>query len=276
MPTNSPMPSDIATLHELQLRLRRAVIGDGESGAALADDILGDGLDPAARVRIYRHHAVSTLGDALQRTFAVVCRLVDERFFAFAAHEYLRAQPPRSRCLAEYGGDFADFLDGFAPCRNLPYLADVARFEWAINLARGSRETPPLDREALATIPPSAAAAIVLRLQRSAHYLQSPWPIDLIFAANQEGDPPSVDLSSGGARLKIRRAGEAILWRRLDPGTFAFRAALAAGRPLAAAMPAARLADPAFDAAAGLRQVLAEGLAADFAIPPAAGRLPAG
>jgi Putative DNA-binding domain len=276
VPTNLPMSSDVATLHELQLRLRRAVIGDDESGAALADEILGDGLDHAARVRIYRHHAVLTLGDALQRSFPVVCRLVDERFFAFAAHEYLRARPPRSRCLAEYGADFADFLGGFAPCRNLPYLADVARFEWTLNLARSCRETPPLDREALAAIPPSAAAAIVFHLQRSAHYLQSPWPIDLIFAANQEGDPPPVDLASGGACLEIRRAGEAILWRRLDPGTFAFRAALAAGRPLAAAMPAARLADPAFDAAVGLRQVLAEGLATDFTIPAAAGGFLAG
>jgi hypothetical protein len=35
----------------------------------------------------------------LEDTFPVVCRLVDKRFFAYAAHEYLREHPPHSRCL---------------------------------------------------------------------------------------------------------------------------------------------------------------------------------
>ena len=72
--------------------------------------------------------------------FPVVCRLVDHPFFAYAAHEFLRDHPPRSRCLAEYGGGFPDFLAAFEPCSSLPYLADVARFEWAIKLAAIRRE----------------------------------------------------------------------------------------------------------------------------------------
>jgi len=41
----------------------------------------------------------------------------------------------RAAALAEYGDGFADFLAGFAPAQSLPYLADVARLEWAINAA---------------------------------------------------------------------------------------------------------------------------------------------
>ena len=70
----------------------------------------------------------------------LVCRLVDKDFFAYAAYKYLREHPPHSRCLVEYGADFADFLARFAPCQDLPYLADVARFEWALNIAATVRK----------------------------------------------------------------------------------------------------------------------------------------
>ena len=121
-----PMPIEMPNLLELQLQLRRVVLGGDTT--ELVGAIRGDGLNPAARLRIYRNHALTTLGAVLEGTFPVVCRLVDKRFFAYAAHEYLREHPPHSRCLIDYGADFADFLAAFEPCRDLPYLADVARF----------------------------------------------------------------------------------------------------------------------------------------------------
>ncbi len=260
------MCADMSLLLELQMRLRRAVLG-GDT-AEILTAIQGEGLDPAARVGIYRHHAFATLGDALQTTFPVVCRLVDKRFFAYAAHEYLREHPPHSRCLVEYGADFADFLARFARCQNLPYLADVARFEWALNIATTVRKATSLQAETLAAIPPGAAAYVAFRLQPSVSYFASPWPIDAIWQANQEDEVPPIDLTSGGASLEIRRAGEAAVWRRLDPGTFAFRTALADGLVLAAAMSAATLRDPAFDLTLALRHVFSEELAVGFVISP--------
>ena len=260
------MCTDMSMLLELQMRLRRAVLG-GDTAEIVAA-IQGDGLDPAARVGIYRHHAFATLGDALQGTFPVVCRLVDKRFFAYAAHEYLREHPPHSRCLVEYGADFADFLARFTQCEGLPYLADVARFEWALNIAATVREATPLQGEALAAVPAEQAAYVALRLQPSLSYFASPWPIDTIWQANKEDEVPPVDLASGGAGLEIRRSGEAVVWRRLDPGAFAFRTALADGLVLAAAMSAATLRDPAFDLTVALRHVFAEGLAVAFCVSP--------
>jgi hypothetical protein len=257
-----PMSFEMPNLLELQRQFRRAVLG-GDT-AALAAAIPGDGLDPAARLRIYRNHAFATLGAVLEGTFPVVCRLVDKRFFAYAAHEYLRERPPHSRCLVEYGSDFADFLAGFEPCKHLAYLADVARFEWALNMAAMVREAAPLPTEALAAVPPEKAACLALRLQPSASYFASSWPIDTIWQANQQSEVPTVDLARGGACIEIRRVGDAAAWRRLDPGTFAFRTAIADGVVLAAA--AAIVEDPAFDLVVALDRVFAEGLAVGFYI----------
>jgi hypothetical protein len=254
------MSTEMPNLLELQLQLRQAVLGG--DAAALVAAIRGDGLDPAARLRIYRNHAFATLGAVLEGTFPVVCRLVDKHFFAYAVHEYLREHPPHSRCLVEYGAGFADFLAGFAPCKDLPYLADVARFEWALNIAATVREEAALPIEELAAIPPDKAACLSLCLQPSVRYFASVWPIDTIWQANQQSEVPRVDLARGGTCIEIRRAGETVAWRRLDPGTFAFRNAIAEGLTLAAATATAK--DPAFDLAAALDHVFAEGLAVAF------------
>src|SRR3989475_7768477 len=72
------MPS----LRDLERDVARALLGEAD-GAVLAS-ILGDGLSPAARLGVYRNHVFSTLTDALEATYPVVCRLVDPRFFAYA------------------------------------------------------------------------------------------------------------------------------------------------------------------------------------------------
>ncbi len=115
------MPS----LRDLERDFARALLGEAD-GAVLAS-VLGDGLAPAARIGIYRNHVFSTLTDALKATYLVVCRLVDARFFAYAADRYIRAEPPAGPCLFEYGESFPEFLAEFEPCRHLEYLPDVGR-----------------------------------------------------------------------------------------------------------------------------------------------------
>ena len=259
-------PADISNLLEMQLRIRRAVLG-GDPGD-IVDAIRGDGLDPAARLGIYRNHAALTFGDALKAAFPVVCRLVDERFFAYAAHEYLREHPPHARCLVDFGAEFASFLAAFEPCRELPYLPDVAHFEWALHIAAIVREEPHMRPDALAAVPVGDAAYLGLRLQPSVSYVESPWPVDLIWQANRDEKVTAVDLAGGGAALEIRRAGGAVIRRRLDRGTLVFRTALADGLVLAAAMEAATLADAAFDLTRALGSIFAEGLAVGFVISP--------
>jgi hypothetical protein len=266
MRKSSPMRNEIPTLLELQMQLRQAVLGG--DAAEIAPLIRADELNPAARLGIYRNHAFATLGAVLEGTFPVVCRLVDRRFFAFAAHEYLRGHPPRSRCLVEYGADFADFIAGFEPCKDLPYLADVARFEWALNIAAMTGEARPLPIETLAGVPPEKAAYLGLRLQPSLSYLLSSWPIDAIWQAHQESEVPPIDLTRGSASLEIRRSGEGVVWRPLNPASFAFRRSLADGLAFAAAIAEANFTDPAFEIAPELHQILADGLVVAFCVLP--------
>jgi hypothetical protein len=76
-------------LRELQSAMGKALL-DGPTESAAAH-ILADGLTAEARLAIYRHHVFITLTAALQTTYPVLCRLVHERFFGYAADQYIRA-----------------------------------------------------------------------------------------------------------------------------------------------------------------------------------------
>jgi hypothetical protein len=121
---------------------------------------------------------------------------------------------------------------------------------------------------ALAAVSSEEADRLVLRLQPSVIYFVSDWPIDAIWQANQQAEVPTVDLASAGACVEIRRAGDAVAWRSLDPGTYAFRAALADGLSLAAAASARALKDPAFDLVTTLEHLFAEGIVIAFGDSP--------
>jgi hypothetical protein len=257
----------VTSLPELQGAVGRALLGDdGAAAAAIAED----GLTAAARLGIYRHHVFATLTATLRATFPVVCRLVDERFFAYAADRYIRQDPPAGPCLFEYGATFAAFLAAFPPCRELEYLADMARLEWAMSRALHAPDHVPLEPAALRARAREVTGEETVSLDPSLSLLASPWPVDRIWRANQpEADPDAiVDLRAGGVRLEVRRVGDDVTFRGVDPGTFAFRRALLDGRRLTEAVERALAADRAFELPAALAGLLREGLLTGMA-PPA-------
>jgi hypothetical protein len=253
-------------LREVQARFAEALLGDDAAG--IAGEVVADGLAPAARVAVYRHHVRTSLGAALRATYPVVCRLVDARFFAFAADEYVRAHPPSGPCLFEYGGSFPDFLASFPPCAPYPYLADVARLEWAMAVAFHAIDAPPLGSAALAGVSPDDVPRLVLATEPSASWLRSPWPVDRIWEANQDGADPAttVALDAGPAALEIRRREAAVGCRRLAEPALAFRQAIGRGATLERAADAALGLDPAFDLTAAIRALFDEALLTGFTL----------
>src|SRR4029077_251595 len=82
----------VASLRETQRAFRGALLDGAAEHADLG--IVEDGLSGGARLTIFLHPVPASLTAVLESAYPVVCRLVDRRFFAYAADTFIRRHPP--------------------------------------------------------------------------------------------------------------------------------------------------------------------------------------
>jgi len=252
-------------------------------GAGLREDfkaapppglVAGDPERAAARFMIHRGNFVESLVNALGHTYPAIKTICGEHNFRVLAGAFVRAHPPRRPELMAYGGDFAEFAAGHAGAMSdFPFLADLARLEWALHDAYFADDAPALAPETLGAIEPERLPALVLALHPAARIVASErHPIHTIWAAAAKGDalPDPLTLSGplrssgplpeGGEAVLVARTSGPVEAFRLDAGEAAFLGAVAVGAPLEKALTQAALAAPGFDASAALAAALSRGV----------------
>lgn len=251
------MPS----LRELQLGFAEALLADEGAPPPFASVPPEHAVE---RIAVYRRALFANYRNALGATYPVVARLVGAPFFAAAVDAFVRAHPSTSGDLNVYGDAFPAFLRRYPPAAPLPYLADVARLEWAqdeANRAGESDATPDDVLAALVALAPEALPAARLALAPSCRLVSSAYPVLRIWQSNQDGyeGEDRVSLDEGGDALLVRREAAGVTLERLAASEFAWLDALARDAPLAAAIEAAAAVRAPFDLAAVLRQRIADG-----------------
>ena len=247
----------------LALRDLQAAFAAHVTGADRADllaAVAGDTIAAAARLGIYRHHVFESLGTALATTFPTVQALVGADFFRRLARDFVALSLPAQPVLAEYGAGLPAFIAGYEPAGGLPYLADIARLDWALNLAFHAPEARRLAAADLAAIASESLPSMSLVLSAGAALLRSRYPLDRIWQASQPGAASeAVDLNSGGADLLVLRRADDATFVSLTAGETAFIARLAEAKSLEAAAAAALQIDPLFDLSTCFARLLALG-----------------
>jgi Putative DNA-binding domain len=222
---------------------------------------------PTRRFAVYRNNVVAGLVKAIQNRFPAVAKIVGEEFFIAMARLFVTEHPPRSPLLATYGDEFAGFITGFEPARELPYLADVARIEAARTRSYHAADTTPIDAGRFATLDPGTVAGIRIDLHPSLEIVRSPHPIVTIWAMNSgERALEPIERWRGEDALVARPYLEVEV-RVLPPGGAAFLFALAANSTLGEAAEAAVTDDSNFDLTANLAGLIGSGLVRDVQLP---------
>ena len=177
--------------------------------------------------------------------------LVGAEFFRGLARAFIGRSLPTQPVLAEYGAGFPAFIAGHDAARDLPYLADVARLDWALNLAFHAPAGGRLAAADLAALPADRLPSLRLSLAPGTVLVCSPYPLDRIWAASQpEAAADPVDLAAGGVRLLVLRRPDDAAFVSLSAGEAAFVAGLGEGLTLEEA---AGRAETDFDLSAVLR-----------------------
>lgn len=218
------------------------------------------GQTPELRFGVYRNNVIVSLVNALRTQFPAVEKITGEEFFAGCARAYIAQHPPRSKVLVKYGEGLGDFLAGFAPAAELPYLADVARIEAARTRAYHAADADPLETQTLTQIEPDRLSGTVFSLHPSLEIVHSNWPAVTIWAMNSgelELGPVDMDMAEDAM---ILRPCDIVNVHRLPPGGTELLIALRQGLCLGEAVNAALTACPAFNADANLSIMVASGV----------------
>lgn len=247
-----PMP---LMLHDLQAAFAAYLVG--EEQADLMSIVVGDTISAAARLRIHRHNMFHSLTAALGSTFSTVQTLVGENFFRALSRSFLERELPIQPVLAEYGANFPTFIESYEPAGSLPYLADMARLDWALNLAFHSPVDERLTAADLASVSVERMLGLTLDLAAGTAVVCSRFPIGRIWRASQPGvSSGSVDLAAGGACLLVLREPDDAAFVDLGEPEAAFVTALKTSETLEEAARAALAVDDAFDLSVGFARLL--------------------
>lgn len=172
--------------------------------------------------------------------FPAVRRLAGRDIFNTAARSYIEHGDAAAPVSDEFGGDFPEFLDESHAANNLPYLPDLARFEWLRWKAWQAPERPSLSGKYLCAVPPALAPRLIFETQASLGIIASPYSIVSIWETyGADDETRRKNLRRGWEEAMVVRGASMVRIRRMPPGAYQFIDKIRKGATLIAALEAA-------------------------------------
>ncbi|MBY0579012.1 MAG: DNA-binding domain-containing protein [Burkholderiales bacterium] len=231
----------------------RAIRGEG----LLPDNqVICPNYSAESAVGVYRNNYRGNLRGALAIAYPVIQKIVGQNFFAMMAKKFIENHPSHSGNLHRYGAAFGDFICALEP--GLPYLADVARLEWACHLAYYAQDADPLDLARLAQVVPEQYESLRLPVHPSCGIVKSRYPITAIWHAHQPGMPADfrINLDDGPTIALVSREEDEVRVRALQEADALWLHSIRAGIPLGVATFSTLECYPNFDLQAALLNLL--------------------
>ena len=211
------------------------------------------------RFDVYRNNVTVSLIEALAAVYPAVQRITGPDFFRAMARAHVRAMPPTSPLLFDYGRDFPGFIERYEHAQAMPFLGDVAQIERAWLDAYHAADAAALDASELASVRPERLAELRFAGHPAARIIRSDFAAVSIFSANRSDVPvPRIDGSVPEDAL-ITRPDCDVVVRHLPPGGAVFARLLIAGQLLGRAAEAAFDEAPDFDLASNIAGLIAAG-----------------
>jgi hypothetical protein len=172
-------------LPELQALFWRAL--EGACEPALTGVVVDAGrLSAVDRLGIYAGMYFWRLRDVLAEDFEKTAEVLGPDPFSETVRAYLRRHPSGHPSVRHVGRHFADFLASHPPAGSPPWLADLARLEWARVEVFDAADAAVMSREHLRELPPPAWADLVLRPIPALAVVTSAWPLPAIWRGDRE------------------------------------------------------------------------------------------
>jgi Putative DNA-binding domain len=214
--------------------LRRATSLKGDPDLVARAERIASGndrLSPVEQVDIYREQFWLRHVDVLREDFASIEHALGEEAFERLAKDYLTACPSASFSLRDLGVDMPRFLAESRPWSDDPFLAELARVEWAFVDVFDGRDAPPFDPATIAGVAEEAWPGARLVLHPALQRLSLRWPAHDYRIAVRKDEVP-VRPESRSCHVVVYRGPSVLHCLEIDGDAAAMLDELARGVPL--------------------------------------------
>jgi len=157
----------------------------------IAQSVVGTQRVPVAmRLAIYGNAYRSRLIETLEAHYPALLALLGAEEFAALGSDYVHAHDSSYASIRFYGGELGAFLTSHPDCAARPWLAELARFEWAMAAVFDALDATPIAVQALAQIAPENWAALGFELHPAVRQLDLLWKVPALWSALTSARPP--------------------------------------------------------------------------------------
>ena len=155
--------------------------------------VRADGRAAAERqLAVYIHAYAARLKEALASDYPAVLMAIGEDAFEQLSQTYLKTHPSRYFSLRDFGARLASFIAGEPAYRELPWLAELARFEWALGQAFDAADSAIATIDDMAVIAPQGWPDLRFDIHPSLQRLDLRWNIAGMWASLTAEQPTPV------------------------------------------------------------------------------------
>ncbi len=194
-------------------------------------------------LKVYKANGHALAERALLAAYPVLAQMLGDESFSALARALWHATPPQCGDMAQWGDTLAEFVAASVQLADEPYLADVARVEWALHTCTGAADAA-LQPATLALLGSHDLDALTVQLAPGTAVICSPWPIASLVRAHRDD---GVTMTQAATLLRNGHAEDVVVWRQgyrprvrnAQPGEAGFVSALLQNLTLGAAIDAA-------------------------------------
>ena len=161
----------------------------------------------ARGLKFYQSNGHALAERSLRAAYPVLAQLLGEESFEALACALWHARPPERGDVGLWGEALPVFVAASVQLADEPYMADVARVEWALHRAAGAADAEP-ELATLALMTAHEPAQLALRLAPGTVVVASAYPVASIAMAHLEGSPT---LEEAGQRLRAGQSEAALV-----------------------------------------------------------------
>lgn len=216
-------------------------------------------------LQVYQANRAVLAERTLASTYPVIAQLIGGTSFEPLARHFWQQHPPQRGDMGQWGAQLPEFLAAAPQLAEEPFLADVARIEWALHQGATAPDAE-LDAASFALLAGAEdAPPVSLVLSPGVCTLASAYPVVSIINAHLQGQPT---LDEAAARLQAGEGERALVWRQgfkpklrsTSPAEYQLITALQNSLSLDAALDQATSIEGAFDFNTWLSQAVQTGL----------------